>query len=188
MADEEIIDDNVDSEDQEVIEVVFDELAPEVQMLVNNLTVERDEAQGARQRALADYANFQRRASENEKRARDDGGASVLRSLIPVLDQFDLALEQPVDDAAVGPFLEGMRMVRDELRRAMEQHGVTEVRPDAGAEFDPNLHQALMRVPTDEYEAGRVVAVMQAGYARGEYVLRAASVSVATEPEVAEAE
>ena len=74
------------------------EMSEEIAELFENLQRERDDAVEARTRALADYANFQRRARENETREREMGIAQVTRSLMPVLDQFDLALGQDEGD------------------------------------------------------------------------------------------
>ena len=173
--------DAVGAEDQ-VIEIDFDALDEPVQQLITSLEAERDEAIGARQRALADYANFQRRAAENETRARLEGRGGVVRSLIPALDHFDLALQQNADETTVEAFMNGVKMVRSELTRIMENQGVSEIRPEVGEEFDPNRHQAMMQQPTAEHDPGSVVMVMQNGYAQGDVVLRPASVAVSVAP------
>ncbi len=171
------------TEETETIEIDLDSLDEPVAELIHQLGVERDEALGARQRALADYANFTRRATENESRARIEGRGNIIRALLPALDHFDLALQQDTDGLTVEKFLEGIRMVRGEMSRVLENQGVTEVRPEIGDEFDPNQHQAIMRQPTDEHPPGHVVMVMQAGYVQGDIVLRPASVAISAEVE-----
>src|SRR5262245_42806055 len=71
-----------------------------------------DEAVAARQRALADFANYQRRALDNEARARHDAVAGVARSLIGVLDHFDLALGQDAERLSLEQLLAGVRIAR----------------------------------------------------------------------------
>jgi len=158
------------------------ELSEEVAELVQNLERERDEAVEARRRALADFANFQRRAAENENRARQEGVVSVLRSLLPVIDHFDLALQQDTDAITVDQLLGGVKIVKAELMKAMESHGVVRVDPQPGDEFDPNLHEAMMRQPAEGVEPNHVVSVLQPGFRAGERVLRPAKVAVAPEP------
>jgi molecular chaperone GrpE len=170
-------DDQAATEVEELIEVI--ELPDEVVDRLRALQDERDAAVAARQRALADFANFQRRSRENETRARADGVTSVIRSLLPVLDQFDLALAQSPEKLTVEQLLQGVKIVQQELWKAMRQHEVEIIHPQPGEEFDPNHHQAMMRQPTDEFAPGTVVSVMQPGYTIGGVALRAASVSVA---------
>ena len=80
----------------------------------------------------------------------------------------------------------GVNMIRDELLKALERHDIRLIRPEVGSEFDPNEHQAVMRVETDEQPANTIVAIMQIGYALDETVLRPATVSVAVPAETAE--
>lgn len=143
------------------------------------LQADLDEAIEAKKRAMADFVNFQRRARESEAWARRDGAASVVRSLLAVLDNFDLAVGQDREDMTAEQLLEGVRMVREELRKALEEHGVAAIDPEAGSEFDPNLHRAVLRDETDRQAPNTIVSVLQVGYAVDETVLRPASVSVA---------
>ena len=180
-------DDNVHSQDEmagdqtpsdESIEQI--ELSEEAARFVEDLKGELDEAISARQRALADFANYQRRAVENESRARKSGIAQAVRSIIPVLDHFDLALNQQALNSASEKVLHGVKMVRDELRKALEQQGVTTITPERGDEFNPLLHEAMMNQPAEDVVPGSIVSVLQPGYAMGEMTLRPAKVVVAS--------
>lgn len=155
------------------------ELSDEAADLVRQLENERDDAIDARQRALADYRNFQRRSMENEQRAKQDGAVRVVRSVLPVLDHFDLALDQDTSSLNVEQLIGGVKIVRDELSKALEQHGVTRLEPEIGSEFDPNRHEAVTRMPGEGVAPNHIVAVMQPGYMLGEQVLRPAKVAVA---------
>ena len=161
---------------QEPVEIELSEAAAE---LVHHLEQERDEALAARQRALADFRNYQRRAAESELRAVQGGAAGVVRSLLAVIDHFDLALGQDTEQITVEQLLGGVRIVRDELVKALESHGVEQVDPARGDEFDPNRHQAMMHQPDDEVEPNHIVCVLQSGYQMGDLVLRPAKVTVA---------
>jgi len=143
------------------------------------LTGERDEARAQWQRALADFQNYQRRALANEQEAKRQGVTGVLTSVLPVLDHFDLALAQPAPDAAARKILDGVRVIRAELLRVLENHGVTLISPKAGDEFDPNRHSAIMQQAGEGVPPGRVSATFQPGYALGERVIRSAKVAVA---------
>src|SRR3989304_6489586 len=99
--------------------------SPEAEAMLADLKAELDEAIEARKRALADFANYQRRALDNEHRAGQNATASVIRSLLPVLDHFDLALGQDPAAVTVPQLLGGARMVRVELDTALERHGIS---------------------------------------------------------------
>jgi molecular chaperone GrpE len=143
------------------------------------LIQERDEAVAARQRALADFRNYQRRAEENESRARTMGIFKVARGLVTTLDHFDLALAQDPAKATAAQILSGMKLVRDELVKLLEANGVSRIDAKPGDEFDPGRHEAVMKQPAEGVEANHVATMFQPGYAMGDMVLRPAKVSIA---------
>lgn len=155
------------------------EVSDEAAALLAELKDELDKAVEARQRALADFANFQRRAALNEQQAVRSGEASVVRSMLDVLDHFDLALDQDKSKITIDQLLGGVKIVRDELVRALESYGVARIAPNAGEEFDPNRHQAVLQQSAEGIEPNHVVLVLQPGYTMGETVLRPAKVAVA---------
>jgi molecular chaperone GrpE len=170
-----------DTTDETVAEEI--EVSGEAAALLAELKDELDKAVEARQRALADFANFQRRASQNEQQAVRGGEASVVRSMLGVLDHFDLALDQDKSQVTVEQLLGGVQIMRDEMVRALDRHGVERIAPVPGDEFDPNRHQAVLQQPAEGIAANHVVAVLQTGYTMGETVLRPAKVSVAPQDE-----
>jgi molecular chaperone GrpE len=151
----------------------------ELHQQIEQLTQERDEAKGNLLRALADYQNFQRRAASNEQEAKRQGVTSVLGSILPVLDHFDLALTQATPDDASRRIMEGVKVIRAEFIRALENHGVTLISPGPNDEFDPTKHSAIMQQPGEGVEPGRVSATFQPGYMLGDRVIRSAKVAVA---------
>ncbi len=157
--------------------------ADEQEARLGELQAQLDAAVEARKRALADFANYQRRAVEEQGRAREAGATAVIRSLLPVLDHFDLALGHSADAKDPDPLAAGVRIVRDELLRALEGHGLRRIEAAPGDEFDPHRHQAVTRQATPGLAPGRIASVLQAGYALGDRVLRPAQVAVAASPQ-----
>lgn len=149
--------------------------------LIERLSIERDEAIQSYKRALADFANFQRRASESELRARDGGVMFVARTLMPVLDQMDLTLAQDQSKLSMEQLLQATGMVRSELNKALAKSGIERLDPKTGEEFDPHFHEAVMRQPVDGVPPNRVATCFQAGYRLGDMPLRPAKVSVTPE-------
>ena len=142
------------------------------------LRTDLDEARASHQRVLADFKNFQRRASENELRARDAGRAAVLESFVAVLDTFDMAMKMDPDNTPASSILEGVKMIRGEALRILSTSGFTTIEPARGTPYDPNRHEAVINEPAEDVEPGAVVTLHQPGYALGERVLRPAKVSV----------
>lgn len=147
--------------------------------LVRQLQGELDEAIEARKRALADFKNFQRRATENEQRAATMATARFVRGIMPVLDHFDLALNQKPEQMTLENLLQAVRIVRDEFGRALVAQGVERIEPKVGDAFDPHRHQAVKHEQVAGAEPNSIHMVFQAGYAMGDMVLRPATVVVA---------
>lgn len=145
---------------------------------IRKLTAERDEAIDGRLRALADFRNFQRRATENEQRALNTGATRVVRSILPVLDHFDLALAQRADQMTVEQLVAAVKIVRDEFNKTLAAQGVEKIAPESGEPFDPHRHEAVMRQPAKGVGPNAVAMTLQAGYAMGDLVLRPAKVAV----------
>ncbi|HMN96257.1 MAG TPA: nucleotide exchange factor GrpE [Phycisphaerales bacterium] len=142
------------------------------------LRCERDEAVAARQRALADFANYQRRADESERRAFQSGSVRIARALIAPLDHLDLALGQDLAAMKLDQLLAGVRMVREEFYRALDASGVSRFSPARGDDFDPQRHEAMLRQPAADLPENTVLQCVQPGYAMGDVILRPAKVIV----------
>ncbi|MEO1007642.1 MAG: nucleotide exchange factor GrpE [Planctomycetota bacterium] len=130
-------------------------------------------------RTLAEFQNFQRRASTNEAEARARGVRDVCEAMLGALDSLDMALAQDPEKITARQMIQAVETIRSEASKAMARHGVQPIAPTVGDEFDPHLHEAVMKQPAEGVAAGRIALVLQAGYAMGERVLRPAKVGVA---------
>jgi molecular chaperone GrpE len=150
------------------------------------LVAERDRAVDQLKRTMADLQNIRKRHSKELDDVRKRAVEELATKLLPVLDNFHLALAtHEQHDAAAGrndahAMVEGLRMVRKLLQDALAQHGLAEL-PALGRPFDPNIHEAIGVDPATSVAPGHVSRVMQQGYALGERVLRPARVYVAGE-------
>jgi molecular chaperone GrpE len=163
-------------------EPFVDECAPEreeMKSALHALEAELAKAKEDTLRAVADFQNLQRRTMEQEPRLRMNAAGGVVRNVIPVLDNFDLALAQDPSRMTVEGAIEGLRMVRTELIRALERSGVELIQPKAGDAFDPHHAEAIMQQPVAGIASGHVSMTLQPGYRLGDTVLRAAKVAVA---------
>jgi molecular chaperone GrpE len=143
---------------------------------VDQLKQDLEEALEAKLRALADFKNYQRRSVENELRATTDGMAQVIRSILPSIEQMNMAIEHAADDAVV----KGFQMALDGLLQGLAECGVTSIEPQIGDVFDPQRHEALMRQESEDLEADHIVTVMQSGFQLGDIVISPAKVVVSS--------
>lgn len=131
-------------------------------------------------RLQADFANFKKRTATEKQQISEVVKMDVLQNILPVIDNFERALQVPQDSLSdeLKSFVDGYTMIYKQLMTVLEKEGVTKI--DAvGKPFDPNYHQAVMRVPSDEYDNDVVVEVLQEGYLLGDKTLRPAMVKVA---------
>ena len=127
------------------------------------------------QRLQAEYVNYKKRVDRDREVIRHTAVGSVVESLLPVLD--DIHMARQAGDLAGGPFA----AIADKLEATLGRFGVERL-GEAGEEFDPNVHEALMHVEAELPEGATgttVVQVLQPGYRIGDRLVRAARVSVA---------
>jgi molecular chaperone GrpE len=146
--------------------------------LIDQLQRERDEFESKYLHALAEAQNTLRRSRLNEREATRQGADAVVRSVIPVLDHFDLALGHDAAGSTAEQIIEGVRVIRDELMKALSAQGVGVIDPKKNDEFDPNQHEAMLQQPDPDTDPGCIVSTYQVGYTLGDRVIRPAKVIV----------
>jgi molecular chaperone GrpE len=141
---------------------------------------ERDEYLDQLQRSRAEFANYQKRARAQADLDRQYAVGSLARDLLPVLDNFERALEA-ARKAEANTILEGLELVHKQLLAALAKHGVEPIQA-LGRPFDPNQHEALMQQPDAEHPEGTVVAELGKGFRHHDRVLRPSKVAVSIKP------
>lgn len=153
------------------------------EMGVEELRAELEQARAAQMRAVADYQNLQRRSQQERQEYARYAQVALVLNMLPVLDDLNRALESVHDSIQEHPWVEGINLVRQKFRGALESMGVTEI-PALGQPFDPERHEAVGNVPGPE---GQVIHVTQAGYLLGDRVVRPSMVVVGSGGAAAEA-
>jgi len=126
------------------------------------------------QRAQADYVNFKRRTEQERAENTKQANAFLLANLLPVLDDFERAL-QNIDPKLAGlPWADGVNLIYRKFRATLENEGLTGIEA-VGKDFDPKFHEAVLQVPGEE---GKVLAELEKGYMLGDRLLRPAKVKV----------
>jgi molecular chaperone GrpE len=144
----------------------------------NNKLQERvDELEDRVKRQMAEFENFRKR-SEKEKSAMFETGAkSVVEKILPVVDNFERGLAGLSEEEMKQPFAEGMNMVYKQLITELEKLDVKPIEA-VGHEFNPELHNAVMQVESEEYESGIIAQELQKGYTYRDSVVRHSMVAV----------
>ncbi len=173
------VEETVEALSDEAIGDLLDTLEGEVSIAMSQLLVERDQAREDRLRALAEVSNNQRRAMQNETRIEITARAGIVRDVLPILDQINMALAQDLESVTTDQLADGVRIAGDELMKMLKEQGVESIEPAPGDEFDPMQHEAMLKQASEDVETDHIVQVMQAGYKMGDRVLRPAKVAVA---------
>lgn len=128
-------------------------------------------------RQMAEFENFRKR-TEREKTAMFETGAkSVIEKILPVVDNFERGLASIPEEEKNSPFAEGMEMIYKQLMTELEKMEVKPI-PAIGEEFNPEFHNAVMQVESDEFESGVVAQELQKGYTYRDSVVRHSMVAV----------
>ncbi len=153
-----------------------DEIEEDLDELVKTAK-QRDDYLALAQRTQADFENYRKRVAREAAAARDRGVGSLAKEQLQALDNLDRALEAAAED---DPLLQGVRLVRSELKAALARAGIESFCP-LGEQFDPSVHEAVATAAQAPGGAssGTVVEVYQDGYRLGEGILRPARVVVA---------
>ena len=126
-------------------------------------------------RLAAEYDNFRKRSQKEKDSAYTNGKADTVAKLLPVYDNLERAMNQPTEDAA---YKKGVELTMQGLLKIFGDLGV-EVYGEAGDAFDPNLHNAVMHIESEDLGENTISQVFQKGFKTGEKVIRFAMVQVA---------
>jgi molecular chaperone GrpE len=131
-------------------------------------------------RLAAEFENYKKRAQRDQSDAVRYANESLLKNLLPTIDNLERALQSGKDAGASGPLLEGVELTYKQFLETVEKLGVRQV-SSTGNPFDPAIHQAVVQVESDTVEPNTVVEEFQKGYFLHNRILRPAMVTVAKE-------
>lgn len=133
-------------------------------------------------RLMAEFENFRKRSDKEKEQMFETGAKSVIEKVLPVIDNFERALDmvgpEKESEADADPFMDGMRKVYKQLMDELDKIGVKPIEA-VGQEFNPEFHNAVMQVDSEEFDSGMVAQEMQKGYMYNDSVVRHSMVGVA---------
>ena len=173
----------VDEQDQDVIAAEFENASKSDlrQMLIEARQQIKDMNDGY-VRARADVENIQRRSQKEMVSARKYAIEGFARELLSVIDSLHQAAMAELDEEqgeAVVKMNEGLVLTMKQFEKVMEKFGIAQVEAETGTRFDPDVHQAISMIDSNEVQTGQIVSVMQKGFTLKDRLLRPAMVVIA---------
>ena len=144
-----------------------------------DLARERDEYLAALQRERAEFLNFKRRTSEEREAMLGLAAEALIRKVLALADDFDLAVEHRSETGVDAAWVEGIEAIDRKLRVLLESEGVSGIDAKPGTPFDPREHEAVANVPGTGRPGGEIVEELRRGYRLRDRVIRPALVAVA---------
>ena len=138
-----------------------------------------DEYLAGLQRERAEFANYRRRTAEEREAMLGLAGEDLIRKVLALADDFDLAIDARPETIAADPWVEGVAAIDRKLRALLESEGVKQIDASPGRPFDPREHEAIATVPSAEHREGEIVDEVRRGYRLRDRVVRPALVAVA---------
>lgn len=129
-------------------------------------------------RQMAEFENFRKRTEREKQSMFETGARSVIEKVLPVVDNFERGLATVAPENREDPFVDGMNRIYKQLMTELDNMGVKPIEA-LGCEFDPNLHNAVMQVESEEYESGVIAQELLKGYTYRDTVVRHSMVAVA---------
>ena len=177
--------DNNSTEDTHSIEDVVNEssvskentgeLMKQVQALQDEVQAQKDNYL----RSVADLENYRRRMVREKEELRKNATYSMVEDFLPIIDNMTLGIAAAKQHGASEDFLKGFEMVAQQIRSIFLSHGVEELNPE-GEVFNPNLHECVSLMASEEVEENKIISVVRVGYQLKERLLRPASVVVSS--------
>lgn len=182
---EEAVNENINGTQEENIEENCAQQEEREQTVEEKLQQELDEANGKIAmledkylRQVAEFDNYRKRTMKEKAELIKNGGERAIESILPVLDDFERALNNMSKDESSAEIMTGVELIYNKFVGILKQNGLQKIETD-GAVFDTDFHEAIAMVPTpDENLKGKVLDCIQAGYTLNDKVIRHAKVAV----------
>ena len=139
-----------------------------------------EELEDRTKRQMAEFENFRKRSDREKAQMFSMGEQNVLEKILPIIDNFERGFDTVAPEDQDDAFVDGMRKIYAQLMKQMEDLGVTPIEA-LGQDFDPNFHNAVMQVQSEELEPGKVGQELLKGYMYHDSVLRHSMVGVVSE-------
>ena len=168
----------LENKDETIVDETVDESKDESISEIDKLKLELEDLNNKYLRLAADFDNYRKRQAQEREALLNYGAEQCMKKVLEVVDNFDRAMQSidKIDD--IEKMKESFCILNKQLLDSLTKLGLEQIKA-VGEKFNPNLHEAVMQTPTNEYEEDTVIKELQKGYKLGEKVLRPAMVDVA---------
>jgi molecular chaperone GrpE len=177
MADDENVEPVIDTAVSEE-EIAKEQEPPTIEEQLAAALAEVEDYKDKWMRSQAEFANARKRLEKQRIDLYAMATADVMQKLLPILDDYERAMENVPEAIQGDSWLEGIELVQRKLASVLEAFNVTQIEA-IGQPFDPNVHEAISQEETEEYESGTVCRELQSGYKIGDRIIRPSLVVVA---------
>jgi molecular chaperone GrpE len=183
LEENEILSEDIETDLEDLLDDELEELSSEEQIEVlqkslDEMKTKADEYLEGWQRSRAEFANYKKRILRENSDIRTLARGEVIKNYLEIVDDLERALQEKPHNGEAENWAEGIEIIYQKLCAKLEAEGVRPMNA-LGEDFDPNIHEALMKEESEEFESGQIIEVMQEGYWIGDKVLRPALVRVA---------
>ena len=154
----------------------------ELKAEAEELSREKTQFREMLQRVQADFINYKRRAEDERDEQQKHANSRLILKLLPMLDEFDLAIDHASRSEAEAAWLEGVKLVQRKFYSLLESEYVTKIEVE-GKQFDPSEHDAMTYQDSSEHQDGQILSVVRDGYKLRDRIIRPALVILAKNPE-----
>jgi molecular chaperone GrpE len=138
---------------------------------LNELTEKLAEVQDRYLRLSAEFDNYRKRTIKERFELIKTAGEDILNDLLPVIDDFDRAMDVINSCDSIDPILEGTKLIYGKFKSTLANRGLTAVNP-LGEDFDPDIHEAIAKIKGTDGQSGKIIDVTQKGYSLNEKIIR----------------
>ena len=153
----------------------------EIEAIQDDYQKKIKELDGKYLRLAADFDNYKKRSIREFGELIKSANRELILQLLPIIDHFGLALESENNGTDLEPLRKGLELIDKDIKEFLSKLGVTEI-DSTGKEFDPNIHEAVVQMPSDKYNEGIIMGQTQKGYILGDKVLRPVKVIISSGP------
>jgi len=171
VTEEQEVQNEVESKEEETKEEANERLEP-------TLEEQLGEAKDKYLRLYSEFENFRRRTSKEKLDLISTANKDLMADLLPVLDDFERAMNASMDSDDIKALREGMELIQNKLDKSLQNRGLKKMEVKKGDGFDDEKHEAITQIPAEKKLEGKVVDVIEAGYTLGDTVVRFAKVVV----------
>lgn len=165
---------NLSEQDNEVEVLNIDELKEKLEKAENASKDYLDKLQ----RSMAEFDNFRKRTIKEKANMYDDGVMETVKKLLPIIDNFERAVESASDEDKQNSFYQGIEMILKQIKDLLSTINVEEISA-VGEQFNPSVHNAVMHIDDEQYGENEIIEQLQKGYKYKDKVIRPSMVKVA---------